>query len=193
MDVFQSYEQQFSTITADITARISKIPNLVGSEYCHVMRSSDYKQRWAVQSDNGNVLLATNFSFTQSRLANIASSYVFSTYRYICHGRLETFQKANFDKEILVRWPFELASVAIYGFVPSPGLSIVFHVKLCTPLSMALLSSIVVELEGIWLAVLTWFKMHGYKSTRICEAFNCSLFCSMSFTAVLLKYCCNQV
>ena len=31
--VFESYEHQFSTITADITARIGKIPNLVGSEY----------------------------------------------------------------------------------------------------------------------------------------------------------------
>ena len=31
--VFESYEQQFSTITADITARIGKIPNLTGSEY----------------------------------------------------------------------------------------------------------------------------------------------------------------
>ena len=30
--VFESYEHQFSTITADITARIGKIPNLVGSE-----------------------------------------------------------------------------------------------------------------------------------------------------------------
>ena len=30
--VFASYEQQFSTITADITARIWKIPNLTGSE-----------------------------------------------------------------------------------------------------------------------------------------------------------------
>ena len=30
--VFESYEQQFSTITADITARIGKIPNLTGSE-----------------------------------------------------------------------------------------------------------------------------------------------------------------
>ena len=30
--VFESYEQQFSTITADITARINKIPNLTGTE-----------------------------------------------------------------------------------------------------------------------------------------------------------------
>jgi len=30
--VFESYEQQFSTITADITARIGKIPNLTGTE-----------------------------------------------------------------------------------------------------------------------------------------------------------------
>jgi hypothetical protein len=30
--VFESYEQQFSTITADITARIGKIPNLTGSK-----------------------------------------------------------------------------------------------------------------------------------------------------------------
>ena len=30
--VFDSYEQQFSTITADITARIGKIPNLTGSK-----------------------------------------------------------------------------------------------------------------------------------------------------------------
>lgn len=30
--VFESYEHQFATITADITARITKIPNLVGSE-----------------------------------------------------------------------------------------------------------------------------------------------------------------
>jgi vesicle transport through interaction with t-SNAREs protein 1 len=30
--VFESYEHQFSTITADITARIGKIPNLVGTE-----------------------------------------------------------------------------------------------------------------------------------------------------------------
>ena len=30
--VFDSYEQDFSTITADITARIAKIPNTVGSE-----------------------------------------------------------------------------------------------------------------------------------------------------------------
>lgn len=29
--VFESYEHQFSTITADITARIGKIPNLTGS------------------------------------------------------------------------------------------------------------------------------------------------------------------
>ena len=33
--VFVSYEQQFSTITADITARISKIPNLVGSKFVY--------------------------------------------------------------------------------------------------------------------------------------------------------------
>ena len=31
--VFESYEHQFSTITADITARIGRIPNLVGSEW----------------------------------------------------------------------------------------------------------------------------------------------------------------
>ena len=30
-EVFDAYEQQFSTITADITARIGKIPNTVGS------------------------------------------------------------------------------------------------------------------------------------------------------------------
>ncbi|XP_003382490.1 PREDICTED: vesicle transport through interaction with t-SNAREs homolog 1A-like [Amphimedon queenslandica] len=30
--VFESYEGQFSTITADITARIGKIPNLIGTE-----------------------------------------------------------------------------------------------------------------------------------------------------------------
>ncbi len=30
--VFETYEQQFATITADITARIGKIPNLVGSK-----------------------------------------------------------------------------------------------------------------------------------------------------------------
>lgn len=30
--VFESYEHQFSTITADITARVGKIPNLVGSK-----------------------------------------------------------------------------------------------------------------------------------------------------------------
>ena len=30
--VFDSYEQQFSTITADITARIGEIPNLTGSK-----------------------------------------------------------------------------------------------------------------------------------------------------------------
>lgn len=30
--VFESYESQFSTITSDITARIGKIPNLVGSK-----------------------------------------------------------------------------------------------------------------------------------------------------------------
>ena len=34
--VFESYEQQFSTITADITARIAKIPNMVGSKYIHM-------------------------------------------------------------------------------------------------------------------------------------------------------------
>lgn len=32
MSVFENYEQQFSTITADITARIGKIPNLTGSK-----------------------------------------------------------------------------------------------------------------------------------------------------------------
>ena len=31
--VFETYEQQFATITADITARIGKIPNLTGSEW----------------------------------------------------------------------------------------------------------------------------------------------------------------
>ena len=31
--VFESYEQQFATITADITARIGRIPNLTGSKY----------------------------------------------------------------------------------------------------------------------------------------------------------------
>ena len=30
--IFDNYEHQFSTIIADITARIGKIPNLVGSE-----------------------------------------------------------------------------------------------------------------------------------------------------------------
>jgi hypothetical protein len=30
--VYESYEQQFSTITGDITSRISKIPNLTGSK-----------------------------------------------------------------------------------------------------------------------------------------------------------------
>lgn len=30
--VFDSYEHQFSTITSDITARIGKIPNTVGSQ-----------------------------------------------------------------------------------------------------------------------------------------------------------------
>ena len=30
--VFESYEQQFATITADITVRIGRIPNLTGSE-----------------------------------------------------------------------------------------------------------------------------------------------------------------
>ncbi len=30
--VFETYEQQFATITADITARIGKIPDLVGSK-----------------------------------------------------------------------------------------------------------------------------------------------------------------
>ena len=30
--IFDSYEQQFSTITGDITARINKIPNLTGSK-----------------------------------------------------------------------------------------------------------------------------------------------------------------
>lgn len=30
--VFESYEQQFSTITGDITSRIAKIPNLTGTE-----------------------------------------------------------------------------------------------------------------------------------------------------------------
>ena len=34
--VFESYEQQFSTITADITARIAKIPNMVGSKYIYM-------------------------------------------------------------------------------------------------------------------------------------------------------------
>ena len=34
--VFESYEQQFSTITADITARINKIPNQVGSKFHRV-------------------------------------------------------------------------------------------------------------------------------------------------------------
>ena len=29
--VFESYEQQFATITADITSRIGRIPNLTGS------------------------------------------------------------------------------------------------------------------------------------------------------------------
>ena len=38
--VFESYEQQFSTITADITARIGKIPNLTGSE-CVCMRDRE--------------------------------------------------------------------------------------------------------------------------------------------------------
>lgn len=31
--VFESYEQQFASITADITARIGRIPNLTGSEW----------------------------------------------------------------------------------------------------------------------------------------------------------------
>ena len=31
--VFESYEQQFATITADITARIGRIPNHTGSKY----------------------------------------------------------------------------------------------------------------------------------------------------------------
>ena len=95
---------------------------------------------------------------SHSRLANIVSSYVFmiSAYRYSSrHGRLETFWKANFDKENLVRWSFELASVPSYGFVPSPGLSMAFHVKMCMPLSTALLSAITMELDWIWLAVLT--------------------------------------
>ncbi len=30
--VFETYEKQFATITADITARIGRIPNLVGSK-----------------------------------------------------------------------------------------------------------------------------------------------------------------
>ena len=34
--VFEAYEQQFSTITADITARIGRIPNTVGS-MCSVL------------------------------------------------------------------------------------------------------------------------------------------------------------
>ncbi|XP_065910159.1 vesicle transport through interaction with t-SNAREs homolog 1A-like [Dysidea avara] len=32
MSMFESYEQQFSSITADITARIGKIPNLTGTD-----------------------------------------------------------------------------------------------------------------------------------------------------------------
>ncbi len=31
--MFESYEQQFSTITADITARVGKIPNLTGCKW----------------------------------------------------------------------------------------------------------------------------------------------------------------
>lgn len=39
--VFESYEGQFSTITADITARIGKIPNLIGSK-SHKMITTKY-------------------------------------------------------------------------------------------------------------------------------------------------------
>ena len=41
--IFESYEQQFSTITADITARIGKIPNLTGSKLViHTLLFSHY-------------------------------------------------------------------------------------------------------------------------------------------------------
>ena len=36
--VFDSYEHQFQTITAAISAEIAKIPNLVGSKYVYYNR-----------------------------------------------------------------------------------------------------------------------------------------------------------